>query len=84
MSIEEFANLEIARINSEAQKKAVKEWKEAYHAREGTTNEEDEAAEEVENLECRKWDDWEDLNPRGSGNKNRNVGSTSFFRSHRY
>ena len=73
MSLAEFADMEMAIIHEAEKKKAIKEW-EASFSKNEKTNEDDNDEEEAENLKSRKWDDWKDENPRGIGNKNRNIG----------
>jgi len=83
MTIEQFAEKEVsdAILRSERQKKASEEAKKAPRRYEQLVQ--DMMEDDVDLVDAsaaldRKWDDWKDENPKGSGNKMGDVGDRNF------
>ncbi len=65
MSLEEFADKEVARAEERAQREM-----EAMENKPGSDSEDEEVADR-KTKEAREWDDWKDAHPKGSGNTKR-------------
>ena len=70
MSLGEFATLEMADLRRREEASRQAEQTRKFNLSSMT----EQQVEDEEQIKQRHWDDWKDLNPRGSGNKNRNVG----------
>lgn len=65
MSLEEFADREMARAQEREAKSAAAEEAKAEE------DSDDEAVHDRKTKEAREWDDWKDAHPKGSGNTKR-------------
>jgi hypothetical protein len=63
LTLAEFADREMARMKEDEEKQ-----KEYQLNKSGSDSEDDEVANK-KTYKAREWDDWKDLNPKGSGNK---------------
>lgn len=83
MSLDELAEKEVAEAMEREQRQKESEEKSKNEARRYELLEKDGLEDNAELVDAsaaldRKWDDWKDANPRGSGNKRGNVGDRNF------